>query len=179
MDEKVDRLTNIKAIGWTTLIIFGITTLWIAFQIIGTVVFDNSIGMIAGQEEFKEAATEMKNTINQMRAILFIIGGLTLLTTIGSLGLLKLRNWGLILYQSLTIVIIISLLSGLVYYVYSLKTQMGQQSIHALDFGMTEDFKAAQKYKIIEYGTFLLLFSWMLTRANIFLSKSDNRREFQ
>ena len=126
MDEKVDRLTNIKAIGWTTLIIFGITTLWIAFQIIGTVVFDNSIGMIAGQEEFKEAATEMKNTIYQMRAILFIIGGLTLLTTIGSLGLLKLRNWGLILYQSLTIVIIISLLSGLVYYVYSLKTQMGQ-----------------------------------------------------
>src|SRR5690606_29433170 len=130
-------------------------------------------------EEFNEAATEMKNTINQMRAILFIIGGLTLLTTIGSLGLLKLKNWGLILYQSLTIVIIISLLGGLVYYVYSIRTQIGQQGIHALDLGMTENFKAAQNYTTIEYGTFLLLFSWMLTRANIFLSIKDNRKEFQ
>lgn len=180
MDEKLNRLSNIKAIGWTTLTIFGTVTLWLIFQIVGTIIFDNSIdNLTAGQEEFNDAAKDMRDAAIQMRVILFIAGGLTLLTSIGSIGLVRLKNWGLILYQSSTIVMIFAFLGGLGYYVYNVQTKMDERYNQASDFGMSAKFVAAQNYSTISYGTFLLLFSWMLTRANIFLSKKDSRMEFR
>jgi hypothetical protein len=180
MDEKLNRLSNIKAIGWTTLTIFGTVTLWLIFQIVGPIIFDNSIdNLTAGQEEFNDAAEDMRDAAIQMRVILFIAGGLTLLTSIGSIGLVRLKNWGLILYQSSTIVMILAFLGGLGYYVYNVQTKMDERYNQALDFGMSANFVAAQNYATISYGTFLLLFSWMLTRANIFLSKKDSRMEFR
>ncbi|QOI98776.1 MAG: hypothetical protein HRU69_15360 [Flammeovirgaceae bacterium] len=180
MDDKLNILSNIKAIGWTTLTIFGTVTLWVVFQIIGTIIFDNSIdNFTAGQEEYNDVATNMRDAAIQMRVILFIAGGLTLLTSIGSLGLLRLKNWGLILYQSSTIAVILVFIGGLGYYVYDVQTKMDERYDRALEFGMSTNFVAAQNYTTISYGTFLLLFSWMLTRANIFLSKKDSRIEFR
>lgn len=179
MNEQINRLTNIKAIGWTTLTTFGALTLWIIFEFVGTVVFDHSVNnMYAGQEEFNEAAAEMKGAINQMRAILLIAGGLTFLTTIGAFGLIRLKNWGLVLYQSMTIVIILALLAGLAYYIYNTKTEMSLLPNSELDMEMHANFRASQNYKTIGYGVFALLFSWALTRVTIFLSKRATRIEF-
>jgi len=135
--------------------------------------------LTAGHEEFNDVAADMRDAAIQMRVILFIAGGLTLLTSIGSIGLLRLKNWGLILYQSSTIVVILVFLGGLGYYVYEVRSKMDERYNQALDFGMSDNFVAAQNYAIISYGTFLLLFSWMLTRANIFLSKRESRIEFR
>ncbi len=180
MDEKINRLSNIKAIGWTTLIIFGTVTLWLLFQIAGTILFDNSIdSLTAGQEEFQEATRDMRNATIQLRVILSATAGLTLLTSISALGLLRLKNWGLILYHTSTMIVLLALLGGLGYYIYIVQSEMNERYNQALDTGISPNFIAAQNYSTISYGTFLLLFSWMLTRANLFLSKKDNRNEFR
>ncbi|QOI98547.1 MAG: hypothetical protein HRU69_14105 [Flammeovirgaceae bacterium] len=114
---------------------FGTVTLWVVFQIIGTIIFDNSIdNFTAGQEEYNDVATNMRDAAIQMRVILFIAGGLTLLTSIGSLGLLRLKNWGLILYQSSTIAVILVFIGGLGYYVYDVQTKMDERYDRALEF---------------------------------------------
>jgi hypothetical protein len=70
MDEQINRLVIIKTIGLTTLIITGSFALWTVLQLIATFIFDNALDRFtAGQTELEEAATEMGDTINQVRLL--------------------------------------------------------------------------------------------------------------
>jgi hypothetical protein len=180
MNEQTIRLTNIKSIGWSSLLIFGILTLWVAFELGRSIVFVSSVNtMYAGQEDFNDTFTEMNDSINQTRVILLIVGSLTLFTTVGAFGLIRLKTWGLIVYQSFTIVILLALLGGLAFYIYYTKTEMSLLSNKELYKEMNPYFAASQDYRTIQYGVFALLFSWLLTRVNIFLSRRATRSELR
>jgi hypothetical protein len=180
MNEEINRLTTIKTIGLTTLIIAGSIALWIVLQFIGTIVFGNSIDRItAGQSDLDEVATEMGDTILQLRILWSATGGLAILTAVGAMGLFGLKRWGLALYQISTIVIALALLGLLIYLGYFMLNQSGQPELTETETDIKANFRVVESYKRFTYGMFLLLFAWMLTRANIFLSKPENRAIFK
>jgi hypothetical protein len=169
MEEKINRLAKIKAIGWTSLIIFGLLTLFIASKITGALIFKSfSTDLMDGAPPsypFNEEET------SQSAAIVLIGEGFLLLTFVSSWALAKLKYWGLLLYQSLTIILLFMLL-GLLAYSFITKPPA--------DPNFDEPFfRALSIYQSIEHGLFLILFSWILTRVNIYLSKKAVRMEFR
>lgn len=172
MEEKINRLAKIKAIGWTSLIIFGLLTLLLLFRLVAIFLFDSSLNTLASEQiEYADPDGETNFAINQSKAILFISVGFSLLAVIGAIVLTKLKFWGLMLYQSLTIIIIFMLL-GMLAYTLSTKPPLNPKLDDPL-------FRTMSSYQTIEYGMLLILFSWILTRVNIFLSKKVVRMEFR
>lgn len=172
MEEKINRLARIKAIGWTSLILFGLLTLLLLFRLIALFLFDSSVKTLASEQiEYADLDGEMNFVVNQSKAILFISAGFSLLATIASFVLTKLKFWGLMLYQSLTIIIIFMLL-GLLAYSFITKPTVDPNFDDSF-------FRVMSIYQSIELGLFLILFSWILTRVNIYLSKKTVRMEFR
>lgn len=170
LDERINKLSTLKSIGWTAILIFGFITLWILYSIIGTFLF---AFIDLGDEQ-----DGMSIVINQFRAILIMSGLVTTLTTLGAIGILKYKTWGLILFQSTTIIYIILILAGLVYFIISLKTVTEPSFNNSLDDPMRRHFDIAQRYQTIGLGVFALLIAWILTRINVLLSKGIYRQEF-
>lgn len=180
MEEKISRLTTIKTIGLTSLIIFGFITLWILFQFIGSILLENTTREMTGAGGwFDGTVKEMETAKRLFRAIYFTVLGLSLLTAVASVGVIKLKLWGLILYKSATMIIIVSLVGCLIYFIYSVKIQGDQRQNEYLHPIPMSGFETFNNYMTIGYGMFLLLFSWLLTRANIFLNNKNIRNEFR
>ncbi|PTB97351.1 hypothetical protein C9994_03185 [Marivirga lumbricoides] len=178
-EKQIKKLISIKTIGWTTTIVFSLLTLGILIQIAGTLVLANSFDNSSiQQEEFNEITMQMIHTKNRIMAIYFIACAITLLIIVGSIGLINLKTWGLIIYQSFTIVLTVFLLMGLTYYTYHLLYQI-EPNHQEFDMNGSDSFRTIQKYITLSYGIFILLVSWMLTRVNIFLGKKETRVMFE
>lgn len=178
LDERIDRLSTIKAIGWTTLLIFGFVVLLAIYYLGGTFIITFP-SLAEGLDVEAEEIAEMSTMINQFRAMLVLFGLVTLTTSLGGIGLLRFKNWGLILFQSTTIVYIFLIIGGLAYYIISIKMEAVPSFDDLPDDPVRHYFDVARSYQTIGYGTFSLLTAWILTRTNILLSKGIYRQEFR
>jgi len=177
MDEIVKRLLRIKTIGWTSVIIFGIAALWILFEIVALVVFVNSVDSVVGR--FYEAAKTVQSAVGEVRFALFLAAALMVLATIGAVGLIRLRKWGLVLYQSSTLVMTVFLLAILIYYLFVVREEIDDRMITPLPTEPAENLRAVMRWMSFACALFLLLASWLLVRTNIFLGRRSSRMEFR
>jgi len=170
----MDKISNIRVVGWTALTIFGILALWLAFQLIGILIFGNFINeALMDVNEADQTLNELNAKVTFVWTTISIGFGLTLLTTISSIGLIKLKNWGLILFHSSSILIIIGLLSGLVYLIIEFRSHSW------IDMKIGGSISSFSRFSLIRDGIFILLFAWLLTRANILLGNKIYRTEFK
>ncbi|SMG54376.1 hypothetical protein SAMN05661096_04137 [Marivirga sericea] len=168
--QSINQLVNIKTIGWTSLVIAGTLFIWLLFQTGATFLFDNAItSMNGGLEGENEIIDEMQNTTNKVKAILLLSLLFTGIVSFASFGLAKLKKWGLILFQAITIFLIIAVLSGLAFCFYYLTTKVQT---------FENPLKTSMKYYTMGYGIFMALFAWALTRVNIYLKRVSKKVEF-
>lgn len=144
--------------------------------------FSNNPMMIqtpgAELDEMTEIIAEINNTAALIRIILILSGAISLLTSISAIGLLKFKRWGLILFHSSTLIILLGILFGVVYYTLTIEPFNGLNSTEAFDMAINQHFRNTQKFYTISYGVFFLLIAWIITRINILFSKKNYRVEF-
>lgn len=179
MDDKLKVVSNIKSIGWATLIVFSILEYLIIIRFIITFLIKNNPLFPEFQEdkEFAEALSEIDSSVTSYFIILIIVLAFLSLINIGAVGLLKLKNWGLIIFHSTSIILICSIIVGLAYATYSYKSD-DNLPLNNIDVPVNEYLETVQYVSFIGYGTLLLAITWILTRANILLIRRDYRIMF-
>jgi hypothetical protein len=146
---RAESLRGLRIFGWAATTIFGMMVIWIIIQVLRMAIFRN-ISSQSVREELEYTADVLDSAVNHRLVLLLIAGVLALLATIGAVGIVRLKYWGLILYQSVTTVIAITLLSSLFYYIL-----------------------ARYNEQFLIDGIGLLLISLILLGINIFLSKKS------
>lgn len=177
MDEKLNVVSNIKSIGWATLAIFSILEYLIIIRFIITFLIKNNPLFPEFQEdkEFTEALGEVDSSITSYIIILVIILGFMTLINLGAVGLIKLKNWGLIIFHATSIILICSTIAGLAF-AYQSNDDL---PLNKMEVPMNEYFRTVQYVSFIGYGTLMLAIAWILTRANILLMRRDYRIMFK
>jgi hypothetical protein len=180
MDDKLKVVSNIKSVGWATLIVFSILEYLILIRFIITFLIKNNPLFPEFHEdnkEFAEALSEIDSSVTSYFIILIIILAFLSLTNIGAVGLIKLKNWGLIIFHSTSIILICSIIVGLAYATYSYKSN-DNLPLNNINVPVDEYLETVQYVSFIGYGTLLLVITWILTRANILLIRRDYRIMF-
>ena len=171
MEEKIIQLSNIQAIAKSSLFVFGTLTLWLVYKMIGAFILNYSLDSNGLREEGD--------------LFMPIVAGFTIaacfasLATIGSYGLLRLKKWGLILYHAITIVFALALLAFLIYKISGGRNDSYSSIAAQFDGESSKRFRMYQYFSTIGIGMFVMLFSWILARVNLFLGNPVNRCEFK
>lgn len=172
-EDRLNRLSNIKAIGWSTMVISGLVTLYVSYQLFLVFLFKYSAQQIsdAVDQPFNETMDSITEASNPLIIIYIITSFLTLLTTISSVGLIKLKYWGIILFHSFTISFIIGLLVLFAFYISNSRARMSLP-------GFDSETMLFYRYSVVGDGILILLAAWLLTRVNIILWNKKYRLEF-
>lgn len=172
MEEKINRLSNIKAFGWTALVIFGYFTVSLTISLVGANLFmENPIFDISDQS-VKEVIDDIQEIGDIIQLGFLFLLVFSLISAIGAVGIIKLKKWGKLIFHISTITITLFLIIGIFYYTITFKF-FEPSPLFEGSF-----FENLQEYTLKSQGVLILLIAWILTRANILLFRKSYRKEF-
>ena len=164
--ERVERISNIKATAWTTVILFSLA---------GYLIFSNYLlGALLLRDGNTAASYEagMFQYLDRVLLISMVVVLYMVLVVYGAMGLLKLRLNGLIVFHATTILLIVLIIAFVIYNTVSLA------SLTTSDNKTVRNTNHFQLFQVISYQTVLLVFAWVLVKVNLMLMRKEYRNEF-
>jgi hypothetical protein len=166
--ERVERISNIKATAWTTILFFSLA---------GYLVFANYLldaffarGYTSGVSALEDR--DLLHYIDRVMIVSLVVCLYISLIIYGAVGLLRLRLNGLILYHATTIVLVVMMILFAVYAVLQVNENPGAPH-HEADSGFY-----FQMFKSISYEAVVLILAWVLVKVNLMLMRKEYRDEF-
>jgi hypothetical protein len=167
--DQIERISNIKATAWTTLILFSLVGYFVFTNyLLETMFFRDGPAESHGEE----SSSDVIGYIDRVMIISILVCLYVVLVVYGSIGMLKLRLNGLIVYHATTILLIVFMV-GLVIY--------ASVNFRSPQVGMESAWKSAYYFRLfqsVSYETILLVLAWMLLKVNLMLLRKEYRDEF-
>ena len=169
--DRVERISNIKATAWVTVIFFSLG----GYLIFSTYVMDSLIAsdMARGfKYELPDMEDDTSNEYFRRVAIVsFLVCLYTALIVYGGVGLLRLKVNGLIVFHVTTIVLILVIVGTVIYMSLNIKTGPAPD-----EFTRTAYYYVI--FKSISIEGLLLIMAWVLVKVNLMLMRREYRGEF-
>lgn len=168
IEQLIHRRSTIKAIGMTLLFLSGIVVFNLTFDIV-KLMTDNPLNLPQEGEMHPEFNTFLRNA-TMMTVGMFLVA---LLYASCAIGLLKFKQWSLLLFHALSLVLVV-VFAGLLIVIYiagppALLQTPGTNG-HLEIFGMLMRSQT---------GILLMFVLWIIVRVNILLFRKEYRKEFK
>jgi hypothetical protein len=168
-DDRLERVSNIKATAWTTLLVFSFLGYVLLTEILKGMLTATFI-VPSIDDVGDESLRALKPALILAWASLAYIG----LVVYGAIGLLKQRLNGLIIFQATTLILVLALV-GYAWYVFTMiEIPVGDDENDIVAshfyFGM---------FQAISYLIIILIIAWTLTKVNLMLFRKEYRNEFE
>ena len=161
--DRVDRISNIKATAWTTVILFGLEAY---------LVFSNYLLEALLVREKAVESGGMFQYVDRVMIISVMVVLYAALVVYSGVGLLRLRMNGLILFHTTTVLLAVLMVIFVLYSMISLGTRPGAHDEYVKKGYYFHLFRQ------ISYETILLVFAWVLIKVNLMLARKEYRDEF-
>lgn len=162
-------ISNIKVIGWVTILVFSGTLYYCVHSLISAYYVTQMAGSILKSPELDNPdIIEMSKLINQL-TVFFV--GLSLISILGILigrGLVHIKKWASTGFHILSVAIGLLILIGIIY------SLIQYHSTPTDKFGMSNTILRLETLSLATLG---LLISWLVTKVNILLFKKEYRIE--
>ena len=154
-------ISNIRATGWVTILVFACTTYYALNNGILSIMIMNFTSQLNEDTQKDPSVVEM----NQLSEYFFIgFFAVLILSVIGlyiGYGLLKIKKWAVMGFHVISVIIVLTALSGLAYWIYATHQLMQNMDLMI----------PIRNFSIISIGVFVLLCCWLVTRTNPMLLK--------
>lgn len=168
MDNRIIHIiSNIKVIGWLCILTFSGILYYCLHSLISIYLMNQLTSqMLTGEPNLNSLNKASMNGLIIQAAFWLIFSGLVSIAGILiGYSLLQMRKWAAIAFHILSISIGLLILGGVIYLVaQSYQTPSGQF------FTMNQSII---RYKAASIGTFGLLITWLITKANLLLFRKD------
>lgn len=179
--KKINRIINIKTIGWTSFIFFGLGMLYCLFQLIALfLIFDDPTfdHLMRISETAANPDQEMASAFYWIKWAAFGTFIWLMLLNIGSIGLIRRKHWGRILYHLGSMPLILGLLALILIMIINFQFDPALDDAPIFQQAISKKIIQTQRFYLITYGTFILIITWLLSRVNLLLMKRSYREEF-
>lgn len=165
---RVERISNIKATAWTTVILFSLA----AYLVFSDYLLEALLARGLAEQQADAESEGMFRYIDRVMIISLVVVLYAALIVYSAVGLLRLRMNGLILFHATTGLLIVLMVIYVVYKMFSLR----QEASTPVDYVKTAYY--FQLFREISYETVLLIFAWVLVKVNRMLARKEYRDEF-
>jgi heme/copper-type cytochrome/quinol oxidase subunit 3 len=167
IDQLIHRRSTVKAIGMTMLFITGIVIFNLAFDIV-KLLTENPLSL--PQEEIRQEFDSMLRNATMMTVAMFLVA---LLYATCGMGLMKFKQWSLLLFHALSLVLVVVFV-GLLIVIYI----QGRPSLFQTR-GANDQLEIFGMLMRSQTGILLMFVLWIIVRVNILLFRKEYRREFK
>ena len=180
MDNRVEVLSNIKAISLTVIFIGGIVAYFMFMGIVINSFMINESPMLteSGDPEWDNSVNDIASKGRYMifglwAALIFILAKIY-----GALQLYRLKKTGLIIFHT-TSTLLLFILSGGIWYFISTLAFVSTQLSDPWDGQINAHFNQTRFLIAISYSILLGIIGFAIIRTNIILARPLYRREFK
>lgn len=164
-------ISNIKAIGWVTILVFSSVLYYCIYSLIGAYLINEAKNsMLSPVDMVDPDINEMTELLTQLTLIFTALGLISIVGIFIGRGLLKIKKWAFRGFHILSISVGILILAGVAYLLFQQYTMPPDKS-SMIHIGF--------KVQTISLGTLGLLITWLITKVNILLFRKEYKIEMK
>ena len=169
--------SNIKALGWILIFVFGCVFLYSAFSIAGGVLVQiyQPVELHADDPH----AQEFSDIFNLILNVYLVALLISIFMIVAGKSILKYKLWSVYLFHFVSIIIVLGILIGIVYMYFEFIDKSTTYQRMAISETSSRFSDMMIKLQFIFYGTFGLFIAWVMTRMNLLLIRKDYRKYFK
>ena len=169
--------SNIKALGWILIFVFGCVFLYSALSLTGGILVQKfqPIELPANDPH----AQEFSDILNLILNVYLIALLISIFMIVAGKSILQYKLWSVYVFHFFSLVIAVGILIGIVYMYFEFIGKSTTYQRMAISESNSRFSDMMIKLQFISYGTFGLFIAWVTTRMNLLLMRKEYRKYFK